>query len=129
MCVFAIRVRVSCSIGVPLAVVAGGIGCQVIVGLTLPILRFAESYLSISVFSFADDGLFLIIFLINFRFLPDLIRYRPTFKFKPIIINFFSRSSNVVAEGIRRRNHITRVLSPLDLNEGGGGGAQPPLEN
>ena len=74
MCVFAISARVSCSIALKLAVVAGGIGGQVMAGLTAPALRFAESYLSISAFSFVDDRHFQIIIPLDFRFLPDLIR-------------------------------------------------------
>ena len=50
MCVFAMRVHVSCSIAVKLAVVAGGIGGQVIVGLTSAVLLFVKSYLPISAF-------------------------------------------------------------------------------
>ena len=99
MCVFAIRARISCSIVVKLAVIAGGIGCQVIAGLTSPVLPFAESCPSISAYSFADDGHFLIIVPIGFRFLLDLIRCPPTFEFKPIII-ILNRSHNVVAVGI-----------------------------
>ena len=90
VCVFAITARVSCSVAIKLAVVAGGIGCQVIAGLTAPVLQFAESYPSISAFSFVDNSHFLYIVLINLRFLPDLIRYRPMFEFKPIIINFLA---------------------------------------
>ena len=70
VCVFAIRARVSCSVALKLAVVAGGIGGQVIAGLTSLVLRLTESYPSISAFSFADDGHFLIIVTIDFRFLP-----------------------------------------------------------
>ena len=69
MCVFAITARVPCSIVLKLAVVAGGIGCQVIAGLTSPVVRFAESYRSISAFSFGDDGHFLIIVPVDFRLL------------------------------------------------------------
>ena len=68
VCVFAIRARVSCSVALKLAVVAGGIGGQVIAGLTSPVLRLAESFPSISAFSFADDGHFLIVVTIDFRF-------------------------------------------------------------
>ena len=68
VCVFAISARVSCSIILKLAAVAGGIGCQVIAGLTSPILRFIESYLFISAFSFTDDGHFLIIVSVDFHF-------------------------------------------------------------
>ena len=96
MCVFAIRVRVSCSIALKLTVVAGGIGGQVIARLTVPVLRFTESYPSISAFSSADDHHFLSIVPIDFRFLPDLICCRPTFEFKPITI-ILSCSSNMVA--------------------------------
>ena len=78
--VFAIHTRISCSVAIKLAVAAGGIGGQVIVGLTSPVLRFAESYPPISAFSFADDGHFLIIVPIDFRFLPDLIGRRPMFE-------------------------------------------------
>ena len=88
VCVFAITARVSCSVVFKLAVAAGGTGVQVIAGLSSPVLRFAESYPSISVFSFADDGHFLFIVTIDFRFLPDLICCHITFEFKPIIINF-----------------------------------------
>ena len=70
VCVFAIRARVSCSVALKLAVVAGGIGDQVIAGLTSLVLRLTESYPSISAFSFADDGHFLIIVTIDSRFLP-----------------------------------------------------------
>ena len=80
------RARVSCSIVVKLAVVAGGIGGQVIAGLTSPVLQFAESYPSMSVFSFTDDCHYLIIVFIDFRVLPDLIRCRYTSEFKLIII-------------------------------------------
>ena len=58
VCVFAIRARVSCSIVIKLAVVAGGIGGQVITGLTAPVLRLTESYPSISAFSFATTAIF-----------------------------------------------------------------------
>ena len=85
---FAIRARVSCSVIVKLAVIAGGIGGQVIVGLTSPVLQLAESYPSISAFFFADDHHFLIIVLINFRFFTGLDCYRPMSEFKPITINF-----------------------------------------
>ena len=88
VCVFAICARVSCSIVIKLAVVAGGIGCQVIAGFTASVLRFAESYPSISAFSFADDRHFLITVPVDFWLLQDVIRYHPTFEFKPIIINF-----------------------------------------
>ena len=96
---FTIRACVSCSVAVKLAVVAGGIGGQVTAALTSPILQFVESYLSISAFSFVDERHFLNIVLIDFRFLPDLIRYCPTFEFKTIIISL-SCSHNMVAEGI-----------------------------
>ena len=91
VCVFAICARVSCSVTI-IAVVAEGIGGQVIAGLTAPVLRFAESYPSISAFSFADAGHFLIIVLIDFQFIRDLIRCR--------FIIILSCSSNMVAEGI-----------------------------
>ena len=39
------RVRVSCAIGIKPAVVAEGTGGQVFVGLTLPILPFAERFI------------------------------------------------------------------------------------
>ena len=52
VCVFAIRARISCSVALKLTVVAGG---QVIAGWTTPVLWFAESYPSISAFSFVDD--------------------------------------------------------------------------
>ena len=87
VCVFAIRARVSCSVALKLAVVAGGIGGQVIAGLTSLVLRLTESYPSISAFSFADDGHFLII-VTDFRFLPFDSLSSPTFEFKPIIIIF-----------------------------------------
>ena len=80
-----IRTRVSCSIAFKLAVVAGGIGGQVIAGLAAPIMRFAESYPSTSAFSFMDNNHFPFTVPIDFRFLPDLIHCRPTFQFKPII--------------------------------------------
>ena len=85
---------VSCSIAVKLAVVAEATRGQVIAGLTSPILRFAESYPSISAFSCADNGHFLIIVLIDFQFIRHLIRCRLTFKFKPIIF-ILSCSSNI----------------------------------
>ena len=69
VCVFAIRARFLL-VALKLAVVAGGIGDQVIAGLTSLVLRLTESYPSISAFSFADDGHFLIIVTIDFRFLP-----------------------------------------------------------
>ena len=50
VCVFAIHASASCSIALKLAVVARGAKGQVIAGLTSPILRLAESYLSISAF-------------------------------------------------------------------------------
>ena len=75
-----------------------GTGGQVIAGLTAPVLRFVESYPSTSAFSFADDRHFLVNVPVDFRFLP-VIRCRPTFEFKLIII-ILSCSSNVVAEGI-----------------------------
>ena len=59
---------VSCSVALKLAVVAGGTGGQVIAGLTLPVLQYADSYLSIATFSFADDHHFLIIVPVDFRF-------------------------------------------------------------
>ena len=65
-----------------LAVVAEGNRGQAIVGLTAPVLRFMESYPSISAFSFADNRHFLIIVSIDFCFLPDLICHRSTFEFK-----------------------------------------------
>ena len=99
---FVIHVSVSCSIALKLAVVARGAGGQVIVGLTSPILWLAESYPSISAFSFADDGHFLIIDPTDFRFSSDLFRCRLTFKFKPII-TILNCSSNMVAEGIREQ--------------------------
>ena len=99
VCVFAIRARVSCSVALKPAVAAGGTGGQVITGLTAPVLRLTESYPSISAFSFVDDRHFLIIVLIDFRFIRDLIRCRLTFEFKPIVI-ILSCSSNMVAEGI-----------------------------
>ena len=73
MCVV-ISVCVSCSTTLKLAVVAENIGGQVIAGLTTPVLRFAESYLSISAFSFSGNHHFLIIVPTNFQFLPNLIR-------------------------------------------------------
>ena len=85
---FAITACVSPSIALKLAVVAGDTGGQVIAGLTSPVLRFAESYPCISAFSFADDGHFLIIVPDDFRLLPNLIRCRPTFEFKPVTIMF-----------------------------------------
>ena len=88
VCVFAISARLSCSVALKLAVVAGGMGGQVIAGLTSPALRFAESYPPISAFSFADDGHFLIIVRNDFRLLLNLIRCRSTFEFKPLIIIF-----------------------------------------
>ena len=92
------------------AVVAGGIGGQVIAGLTSPVLRLVENYPSISAFSFADDGHFLIIVPLDFRFLSDLIRSRLTFEFI-LIITILNCSSN---KGIG--TIITRVgLSPLGL--------------
>ena len=57
VCVFTIRARVSCSIALKLAVAAGSTGGQVIVGLMSPVLRLAESYSSISAYSFVNDGL------------------------------------------------------------------------
>ena len=110
MCVFAITARVSRSTALKLDVVAGGTGGQVIAGLTSPVLWPAESYPSISAFSFADDGHFLIIIPLDFRFLPDLIRCCLTFEFK-LIITILDCSSN---KGIG--TIITRVgLSPLGL--------------
>ena len=107
---FAIRAHVSCSIALKLAVVAGSAGGQVIAGLMSPVLLSAESYPSISAFSFADDGHFLIIVSLDFRFLPNLIRCRLTFEFK-LIITILNCSSN---KGIG--TIITRVgLSPLGL--------------
>ena len=90
VCVSGIRARISCSIAVKLAVVAGGAEGQVIAGLTSPVLRFAESYRCISAMSFADQRPFqnniIIILPVDFRFSPDLIGCRPTFEFKPTII-------------------------------------------
>ena len=86
VCMFAIRVP--CSVALKLAVVAGGIGCQAIAGLTAPVLRLAESYSSIFAFSLAYNRHILIIIRIDFRYSPDLIRYCPMFKFKPIVILF-----------------------------------------
>ena len=77
--VFAMRARVSCSV----AVAAGGSGGQVIVELMAPVLRLEESYPNIFAFTFADELHFLIIVPIDFWFLPDLIRRRPTVEFKP----------------------------------------------
>ena len=94
MCVFAICTCVSCSIAIKLTVVAEGIGDQVIAELTSPILRFADSYPSISAFSCADNGHFLIIVLIDFQFIRHLIRCSLTFEFKPIIF-ILSCSSNI----------------------------------
>ena len=68
VCLCSRYARVSCSVALKLAVVAGGIGGQVIAGLTSPVLLSAESFPSISAFSFADDGHFLIIVTIDFRF-------------------------------------------------------------
>ena len=130
VCVFRIRARVTCSVTLKLAVVAGGTGVQVIAGLTVPVLQFAESYSSISAFSFAGGRHFLIIVPDDFRFLPDLISCRPTFKFKPIIITpaiilfLASCSSNMVAEGIggqasgavaRRRQATLLVLYNIQI--------------
>ena len=70
-----IHACVSCSVAIKLAVVPGGICGQVIAGLTLPVLKFAESYPCISAF-FVDDRHFLIIVPVDFRFLPDLIGCR-----------------------------------------------------
>ena len=67
----------SCFIALKLAVVAGGTGGQVIAGLTVPILRFVESYPSIS--AFMDARHFLIIIPVDFWLLSDLICCRPTF--------------------------------------------------
>ena len=68
VCVFEIRACISCATGFKLAVVAEGTMDQVLAGLTLPVLRFAESYPSISTFSFTDDCHFLIIVPIDFQF-------------------------------------------------------------
>ena len=76
VCVFAIRMRVTCFVAVKLAVVAGGTGGQVIAGLMSPVFWFAESYLSISAFSFTDDRHFLIIVPVDFQVFPDLIGCR-----------------------------------------------------
>ena len=105
MCVFVIRARISCSVAIKLTVVAGRTRGQVIVGLMTPVLRFTESNPSISAFSFVDDSHFLIIVLIDFRFLQDLIGRHPTFEFNSINIIFSCIRSNMVAEGIggRRR--------------------------
>ena len=93
---------------------AGGTGGQVIAGLTAPVLQFAESYPPISVFSMADKRHFLII--------SPLIRCRPTFKIKLMII-ILSCSSNKVAEGIggqasgavaRRRQATLLVVYIID---------------
>ena len=50
LCVRDTHVRVSCSVTLKLAVVAGSAGGQVIAGLMTPILRFAETYPAISAF-------------------------------------------------------------------------------
>ena len=70
------HVRVSHANGTKLAVVAEGTGDQVLAGLTSPILWFAESYPSISIFSIAHDRHFLVIVPMDFWFLLDLIRCR-----------------------------------------------------
>ena len=85
VCVFAIRASVSCSFALKLAVGVRGAGGQVIAGLTSPHLWLVESYPFISAFSFEDDSHSLNIVPIEIRFLPDLIRCRLTFEFKPII--------------------------------------------
>ena len=99
-----IRARVSCSIAVKLAVVAGeksgGAEGQVIAGLTSPVLRFAESYQCISAMSFADQRPCQNIVPVDIRFLPDLIDCRPTFEFKPTIIILAVAVTCMVAEGI-----------------------------
>ena len=70
VCVFAIRARVSCSIALKLAVVSGGHRGSGYSGVHTPRLAVpTESYPSISAFSFADDGHFLII-VTDFWFLP-----------------------------------------------------------
>ena len=97
-----------------------GTGGQVIAELTAPVLRFIESFSSISAFFFADNSHFLIIVPIDFWLLPDLIRCHVTLKFKPIII-ILSCSSNMVAEGIRglvsgavaHRRQATRLVYKL----------------
>ena len=75
VCVFAITARVSCSIALKLAVVAGSARGQVIAGLMSPVLLSAESYPSISAFSFADDGHFLIIVSLDFTEFDSLSSY------------------------------------------------------
>ena len=97
---FAIRARVSCSVALKLAVAAGGTGGQVIVGLTSPVLL--DRVIRPLPLSDANDRHFLIIVLIDFRFIRDLIRCRLKFDFKPIV-NILSCSSNMVAEGIGRQ--------------------------
>ena len=72
---FAIRARVSCSVALKLAIVAGAEG-QVIAGLKVLVLRFTESNPSISAFP-SRDGHFLIIVPADFWFLLDLIGCRP----------------------------------------------------
>ena len=93
-----IRTRVSCSIAVKLTVVAGGIGGQVIAGLTSPVLLFEESYPSISSFSFVDERHFLIIIPVDFQILSDLIGCSST------VMIFSCISSNMVTEGTGRRS-------------------------
>ena len=58
VCVFAIRARVFCSVALKLAMIAGGAGGQVIAGLTVPVLRFTESYPSISAFPSRTTAIF-----------------------------------------------------------------------
>ena len=100
VCVSGICTCVSCSIAIKRD---GGIRGQVIAVLTSPVLRFAESYSSISTFSFVDDHHFLVMVSIDFQFLLDLIGSRSTIEFKLIIIIkliYSCASSNMVAEGI-----------------------------
>ena len=112
VCVFAITARVSCSIPLKLAVVAEGAGGQVIAGLTSPVLLSAERYPSISAFSFVDEGHFLIIVSLDFRFLPDLIRCRLTFEFK-LIITIFADDMVVMAESVEGLQHNLQVMSDV----------------
>ena len=107
VCVFAITARVSCSVALKLAVVAGGTGGQVITGLTAPVLRLTESYPSISAFSFADDRHFLIIVYLTSGFTgSDWL----SFEFKLIITNLNCSSNRGVG------TIVTRVgLSPLGM--------------
>ena len=65
-----IRARVSYSVALKLAVTAGRTGGQVIAGFMAAVLRSAESYPSISAFSFAHNRHFLIIVPIDFLVLP-----------------------------------------------------------